>query len=133
MPRWQCASRILCHHANAARRSPQLSSTLGVSNRHYPLAHRMKNLDVWIFLAAAAGALACIVAIAVELRRNTPQRWRKLGSLALLPIAMAALVAWDSWPEEWSRTRCLEDASHRPTPNGVALAIQLCVQLFPKR
>ena len=26
---WQCASRILCHHANAARRSPQLSSTLG--------------------------------------------------------------------------------------------------------
>ena len=28
---WQCASRILCHHANAARRSPQLSSTLGVT------------------------------------------------------------------------------------------------------
>ena len=27
----QCASRILCHHANAARRSPQLSSTLGPS------------------------------------------------------------------------------------------------------
>ena len=26
---WQCASRILCHHANAARRSTQLSSTLG--------------------------------------------------------------------------------------------------------
>ena len=26
---WQCASRILCHHANASRRSPQLSSTLG--------------------------------------------------------------------------------------------------------
>ena len=30
---WQCASRILCHHANAARRSTQLSSTLGVGNR----------------------------------------------------------------------------------------------------
>ena len=29
MPWWQCASRILCHHANAARRIPQLSSTLG--------------------------------------------------------------------------------------------------------
>ena len=26
---WQCASRSLCHQANAARRSPQLSSTLG--------------------------------------------------------------------------------------------------------
>ena len=29
LPWWQCASRILCHHANAARRSTQLSSTLG--------------------------------------------------------------------------------------------------------
>ena len=32
LPWWQCASRILCHHVNAASRSPQLSSTLGRSN-----------------------------------------------------------------------------------------------------
>ena len=31
---WQCASRILCHHANAARRSPQLSSTLARAFHH---------------------------------------------------------------------------------------------------
>ncbi len=31
---WQCASRILCHHVNAARRSPQLSSTLARALRH---------------------------------------------------------------------------------------------------
>ena len=34
---WQCASSILCHHANASRRSPQLSSTLGRASRHRDL------------------------------------------------------------------------------------------------
>ena len=61
---WQCASRILCHHANAARRSPQLSSTLGpaksatllpsihpgstqhASNRELPVCFRAKHGNI---------------------------------------------------------------------------------------
>ena len=43
---WQCASRSLCHHANAACRSTQLSSTLGCksSTNARPLPPNAKSM-----------------------------------------------------------------------------------------
>ena len=69
LPWWQCASRILCHHANAARRSPQLSSTLARAFHHrglptVVLAHIRfrKPALAWALRAKAAHSQSAVTA-----------------------------------------------------------------------
>ena len=57
LPWWQCASRILCHHVNAARRSPQLSSTLGPPRLRSAWVQAKCTGNIPSSLAAARGSV----------------------------------------------------------------------------
>ena len=81
---WQCASRILCHHANAARRSPQLSSTLGPPRLRSAWVQAKCTGNIPSSLAAARGSVKLAALCLATSNRRARRPLRSRGVLRAL-------------------------------------------------